>query len=547
MTFIPSVLTQKDTNNSTTNFTGTTYTGSTSSTIGYNSIIVVVQSTQNSVPRGLQIQFSSDGFDTFRVGYVDTVFSNTVFKKTYPIEEESEYRIQYEQIGGTTTITTRISTQEAFSSTVGVLSLSAFDNSLESTNDAFQRLRISHPVTLLDLRVPGQDSSGNGSSGTATYKENLIQICSKSVGTGGGTSSKVCNNSITTITCTGDSTFTNQSRKYVTYQPGKSFLVLTTAILNANTNTFGIKSRIGYFDDYNGLYFEYDSDGNVQCSVCLRSEGSVVWNVDQTNWNIDPMNGTGPSGLNLQFDKAQIFVIDFEWLGVGRIRFGFYVYGKIQYCHEVTNMNELSMGPFASNINLPLRCQLVGTVGGTGSLIQICGSIISEGGYTPIGKPFSVIRSNISGIASNVLTPIMFLRGGGVNFYHQIILPTVVSIASSSVNDIFILQLYFFLSEYVSTSLSSLTWQTADSLGNSVAEFSTTGTITNISNGIIMFSEAVSGKGSSSLASLGNVFNEIVQITSDVDNLSSVLAITVHGNFGGGSNTYLSLNWSEIY
>ena len=47
------------------------------------------------------------------------------------------------------------------------------------------------------------------------------------------------------------------------------------------------------------------------------------------------MDGTGKTGLELDFTKAQLFVIDMEWLGVGRVRFGFYAYGRIYYCHQI--------------------------------------------------------------------------------------------------------------------------------------------------------------------------------------------------------------------
>lgn len=40
----------------------------------------------------------------------------------------------------------------------------------------------------------------------------------------------------------------------------------------------------------------------------------------QEDWEIDPMNGTGPSGVTLDFAKLNVFQIDFRWLGAGEIR-----------------------------------------------------------------------------------------------------------------------------------------------------------------------------------------------------------------------------------
>ena len=69
------------------------------------------------------------------------------------------------------------------------------------------------------------------------------------------------------------------------------------------------------------------------------------------------MDGTGTSGYNIDFTKSQLYVIDFEWLSVGRIRFGFYIFGKIYYCHQISNFNELDE-PYMKTANLPIRYEI---------------------------------------------------------------------------------------------------------------------------------------------------------------------------------------------
>jgi hypothetical protein len=108
------------------------------------------------------------------------------------------------------------------------------------------------------------------------------------------------------------------------------------------------------------------------------------------------MNGSGSSGIYLDFTKAQLFVIDMEWLSVGRVRFGFYIYGKILYCHQLTNINVLT-GSYITQINLPICYSIHSSGTGTGSITQICSTVISEGGYETVGKPFSV--NNTTGIS----------------------------------------------------------------------------------------------------------------------------------------------------
>lgn len=59
-------------------------------------------------------------------------------------------------------------------------------------------------------------------------------------------------------------------------------------------------------------------------------------NVARSNWN-DPLDGTGPSGCNVDFTKAQIFMMDQEWLGVGQVRMGVVIDGNIHFTYYWTH------------------------------------------------------------------------------------------------------------------------------------------------------------------------------------------------------------------
>lgn len=543
MTFIPSVLSKTDSSNSTVETSSTSFTGLYVNLSGYNSIIVKVITNTNSNNLGLQIIFSSDG-TTSTTTLSDTILATNTFIKTYPVLD-TYYKIMYSTPSSNFTIETRLSTQN-YNNDWGPKSVNSFNQITDSLYDAFGKFRVSNPQTLLDLRVPGQDASGLGTTGSTGYLQNFIQMTSLAVGSGpgGSTGYKVASNSQTDIYVVGPYTFTNQSRKYCTYQPGKSLLIKCTGILNPNGgNPINVKSRIGYFDNYNGLYFEYDVANG--CSIGLRNLGVSSLTLS-TLWNIDPMNGTGPSGLNLDYTKAQLFVIDMEWLGIGRIRFGFYAYGKIQYCHQITNINALGIGPYTANINLPIRYELVGTTGTSGELIQICSTVISEGGYDPVGRPFSCSVSGVSapGSSSTELF-LLYLRGGSSNgnYYHQQILPTNVTVTSSSVNDIFVYQLRLFFPENITTN--TLLWTDVNNL--SVAQYSTGTSGTFSGTSIIVDTQTASGRGSSSFSNLNNIFTDLLQITSDVNNTSAVLSLSVIGSLAGSSKLYASMSWSEIY
>lgn len=556
MTFIPSVLTKYDANNSNSSFTSSTFIGTSSSTIGYDSIIVNVSSASyiSSIASGLKIFFSDDN-STFQIYYSDTINNCQVFTKTYPIIK-NYFKIEVHfNATVTANISTRISTLE---SDTYPNTINAFVNKIEQNYDAFGKLRVVNPSTLMDLRVPGQSNGATGSTGQG-YLQNMIQYSFGASGTTGGTGYKTAQDSKTVIYVSGNYTATNQSRKYCTYQPGKSLLMKCTGVMDGGSNTVGMISKIGYFDNQNGVYFKYTANGSGtgHASVVVLNNG-ISANYDQSDWNIDPMDGSGNSGIQIDWTTAQLFVIDMEWLGVGRIRFGFYAYGKIQYCHEILNINTL-IAPFTSNINLPIRYQLIGNNGSTGTMIQICSTLISEGGYEPIGRPFSYSQINVVATAStSVEQYLFFLQGGGSNYYHQQIIPNSVSIASSNTTDIFSYYIKIWFPDYITNNTT--TWQTINNLsvsqiatsasfnynGSSYTSYNNFTSPTSISP-IYVDTQVAAGRGSSSFSSLGSVFNDLFQITSDLYNNSAIMSLSVIGNFAGNSKLYFSFSWNEVY
>jgi hypothetical protein len=80
-----------------------------------------------------------------------------------------------------------------------------------------------------------------------------------------------------------------------------------------------------------------------------------IHKVPQSQWNMDKMNGTGPTGYNLDISKMQMAYIDYTWYGAGFIRFGFRaVNGEIIYCHKMPN-NNVNTQAYMRSGNLPGR------------------------------------------------------------------------------------------------------------------------------------------------------------------------------------------------
>lgn len=246
--------------------------------------------------------------------------------------------------------------------------------------DAFGRLRVSNPSTIFDSQLqydkqPFLWLEKVSGSATATHRPNESAV------------------DMTVTTADGDSII-RQTRDYFRYQPGKSQFIKMTGTMGAAQS--GTTKLIGYGDADNGLFFGVDGGGVF---VMLRSKvtGSVVdTKVYQADWNKDKLDGTGKSGITLDITKGNIFLIDLEWLGVGRVRMCFNIDGTIQEAHAFNNANN-NPSTYMTTANLPVRYEITNTAAVTApaTLKQICTEVESEGSQElTLAYPFSTELQN---------------------------------------------------------------------------------------------------------------------------------------------------------
>lgn len=246
--------------------------------------------------------------------------------------------------------------------------------------DAFGRWRVSSPVTLFDSKNIFNDD------GLATDVENQPLFYDNQQTSGSSTSTTYNPNESSqtlTVASTVAGTRVRQTKMRFNYQPGKSQLIIIT--FNLNGTSAGITKREGIFDENNGLFLEANGDSLYFVRRSYVTGAAIDTKVAQSSWNLDAMDGTGSSGIDLDWSKTQIMYIDYEWLGVGRVRMGFVVDGKIYYAHEFLNTNNLDV-VYMSTPNLPLRAEISNDGGGqSASVDQICSTVISEGGSDDLG------------------------------------------------------------------------------------------------------------------------------------------------------------------
>ncbi|WP_419888910.1 hypothetical protein [Paenibacillus xylanexedens] len=114
--------------------------------------------------------------------------------------------------------------------------------------------------------------------------------------------------------------------------------------------------RWGFFDDQNGAFFGVNS---TNVFVVIRRGGSDT-TFPQSLWNVDRLDGTGPSGATLSLSKGNIFQIVFTWYGYGVIEFRVVIPNPATLAQEVITVHRFSPTGQTSFIdpNLPLRAQI---------------------------------------------------------------------------------------------------------------------------------------------------------------------------------------------
>jgi len=249
------------------------------------------------------------------------------------------------------------------------------------------------------LFVTSITASGTTATVTTRFNHNLAVGCTVIVS---GCDQGQYNGTFTVATVPTPSTFT-----YTTTSGAPSITTATGLLIKVSPiNWYGSSNRVGFFDQQNGIFFEYDgqtlyavwrnSVNQLGGTVSVTSGSSAVTGtgtqfstqlqpgslivirgqtyrvnsiasdtslyltseyrgatlagalasktidvrVPRSLW-LDPLDGTGPSGYNLDLTKMQMWYIDYSWYGAGFMRWGLRTSkGQITYVYQQTNNNQ---------------------------------------------------------------------------------------------------------------------------------------------------------------------------------------------------------------
>jgi len=386
--------------------------------------------------------------------------------------------------------------------------------------DAFGRLRVSNPLTIFD--------SKNVMSKNDLFDEDL---------TGSGTVTYTANKSTVNLnvtTASGDKVI-RQSKRVMSYQPGKSLLILNTFVMN--TPEADLKQKVGTFDANNGIFFYADGTTLKIVRRTYVTGSAVDTEISQSSWNGDKLDGSGASGYNLNVDKATILFTDYEWLGMGAVRVGFVIDGKFITAHTFLNANDLTT-VYMQTANLPIRYEIetTGTISGAAVLQQVCSTAMIEGGYAPEGLRQSIGTASLAGV--NLTTAGTYYNLATIRIKsgrpYAVIIPIDIAASAISNSDF---QIELRLNATPSTAFSYTSY--SDNV-----EYDLTGTTT-ITGGTVVGQAYLSGKGANNLQFAQDGFNFAYQLGQTIAGSSDTLTLCAKGA-SNGDDICGTLKWVDL-
>jgi len=395
--------------------------------------------------------------------------------------------------------------------------------SLDEQKDAFGRLKVAEPATIFD-------SSLTSSFADALFWSTLIN--------GGGTSVYSSDNShmLMSVVSNGDYVV-RQTKQRFKYQPAKSHEFFITGLFNAQA---GVRKRAGLVDydnkglstitnaPQNGVFFENNS-GVLSWNIVKN--GVIIETATQENWNIDKLDGTGKTAFTLNINAVNILACQLEWLGVGVVLVGFATGGgSVAYCHAFQHASQAEFtDTYMRTANLPVAYAIAST-GGAGSMKQICSSVISGGGFNPLGKTNAAQNVSPVSISSGLTQLVLGIRLKEDSFEYTIDPKMLSILTTSNGNALWVLSIN-------PTYSGTVTW--TDLLNSEVQQA--------VGNGNVVSSEGI-------VLAKGSFSNNADSINQEIDS-SVKLGKSLSGNIDemwlivkalGNDSYYGTINFKEL-
>lgn len=405
--------------------------------------------------------------------------------------------------------------------------------------DAFRRQRVSQPFLIFEAN--SYKSLINNNNGSIVNVENPFDVVNVTGGT--TTHDNTAKKHVLATTTSNGSSTKFQTRRYFRYQPGRGQSISMS--LNFQNQQSNVTKEIGFFDEDDGIFFRVTS---TDIFVVVRSSvsGSVV---DTTygrltsgsggSWNGDLLNGLLDSAGTLDLTKVQLLSIDFQWLGIGIIKFYIDCNGKHVLIHMLNNANSIS-SIYSRSGSLPFTCKVTNTGSGTAGVMDFnCCSVVSDAGValhqqSGVNNSGGNLGTTVS--VSTSLTGVMAVRPKltfNSDTNRSTIVLTDLSFVTTSLDDILIQVL-------LNPTITGGTWVTPL---NSAGEYNAT--MTSFSGGKLLYQTYISSR--IAQVNLSDLLNNDIFLTVGAAGTSQDSILIAALSVTTTATVACAINWKEFY
>lgn len=306
-----------------------------------------------------------------------------------------------------------------------------------------------------------------------------------------------------------------QTKKHFTYFAGQSRQVWMT--FSSASMVSNVVKRIGYFDNNDGIFLESSDD--IYFVIRSSITGTPVeTKIRQIKWNLDPMNGTGQSKINLDFSKVQILTLDVQWLGAGQVRCGFNVNGANYHAHRFEHTNHIAT-TYMKTATLPVRYEIANTATSAGSsLKQICSAVATEGNDIE-GGVLTSMTTGFSGSTSTTAERTVLsarLKSTNLKSFAKVIESSLINLGNGTVQYRIILN--------PTVTGGSFVWSSAGN--DSILQKSTSQLTYVAGSGHVISTGFVDSSNQIKSTVFGN-FDTLTGLTSDTTGSADIMSMTV--------------------
>lgn len=314
------------------------------------------------------------------------------------------------------------------------------------------------------------------------------------------------------------------------YQSGKGIYV-RLSVYHSNAGVTNQTRRWGYFDDNDGIFFELV--GTALRLVRRTSSGlePSVETVSQSNWNVDKMDGSGPSQKILDITKINGYEISLGFAGA-------IVFVGNDPVHIFSNENRVA-APLLRISCLPLAMEIINSGSSTASTMTFWrASIVAPSGEADPHEMFSIANGSNKSVSTEA--PLLSIRpkstyAGLSN--RSLLFPTSCQVANITGGPSIYRLRY-------NSILTNASWISV--AANSVAEYDTSATAS--SNGQILYTGLLPNTTDFFTLDVSEMFSYLEHKLRVLAFTGTQETLTITGeNISGGSATMrASVNWHEI-